>query len=92
MCFDAVRGRLVVFGGFTADGRVGDTREWDGSIWHHLKGDGPPGRAEHDGAFLPGRGFVIFGGVIGDEMEVENRVLSGETWIWNGETWRQVAR
>lgn len=90
LAYDSVRDRLVAFGGFGVERREGDTWEWDGSVWQRASSVGPPARAEHEGTFDPQRGFVIFGGIAGQGMEVEARTKVADTWVWDGREWRRA--
>jgi hypothetical protein len=91
MDFDHARRRMLVFGGFGAEARLGDLWEWDGKTWKELKPEGPAPepRAEHDGAYLPDRGLVIFGGVTGEERAESERVRAADTWWFAGKSWER---
>jgi hypothetical protein len=89
--YDDRRARLVVFGGFGAEARMGDLWEWDGSSWTDRSAPGPEARAEHDGAFVPRRGLVIFGGVVGQGMAVAERKRASDFWAWDGTSWRSLS-
>jgi len=85
-CYDRVRERVVVFGGWDRDNQFrGDTWEWDGRNLERVTSSGPGGRAGHDMAFDPvGGRCLMFGG----------RGVDGfltETWAWDGEAWEMVA-
>lgn len=97
---DAGRGELVLYGGFGETERQGDTWTFDGQGWSGLATDAhaePAGpraepigpRAEHDGAWLPGVGFVVFGGVRGQELSFDARDRSADTWILEPSGWRE---
>jgi len=80
-CFDARRGRMVLFGGLGAEypylGYQTDAWDWDGTAWvlRAYAGGPPPGRENHSMAYDPLRGqTVLFGGfnatgVLGDTWE-----------------------
>lgn len=97
MAYDVRRRRLVVFGGnavlFGSPGAapplLSDTWEWDGGRWHRFAGAGPSARAEAAMVFDAQRGrCVLFGGY---RKEGEATVRLGDTWEFDGQSWRQVA-
>ncbi|HER35586.1 MAG TPA: hypothetical protein ENO19_09000, partial [Halothiobacillaceae bacterium] len=85
--YDAARDRLLVHGGFRAEGRVitdrfADTWAWDQDGWHLLDSDGFGPRDHHAMACdTERREVVLFGG--GDSTGV----MPPGTWAWNGESW-----
>lgn len=97
VAFDSRRGRLVIQGGLgVGDDLPGDTLEWGGaasttpaSKWHRIEdapSGGPGVRNHHAMAFDAARGVaVLFGG-----QDRDIRML-GDTWEWNGKTWKRVA-
>jgi hypothetical protein len=97
MTYDSARHRTVLFGGGTfvrgTPYRLrNDTWEWDGSEWRQAATDGPGVRR------LPGMAYdgerqqvVLFGGVGARSAAEAEPPYFGDTWIWNGESWRQVA-
>jgi hypothetical protein len=86
LTYDAVRGRIVLFGGGVFDGfspiRYRDTWEWDGKAWtERFPALRPPARSGHGLAYDAGRGrTVLFGGSSGSPR------LS-DTWEWDGSAW-----
>jgi len=87
MDYDTANKNIVVFGGFGAEDRGGDTWTWDGKTWKEHTSPGPLARAEHDGAYFPGVGFLIFGGVVGQDMSFSKRDQASDLWIWDGRSW-----
>lgn len=88
MAFDAVRNRVVLFGG-TINGNVsGQTWEYDGSNWTlRSPSTAPQGRIGHAMAFDPVRNrTVMFGGSVSGIFDTLN-----DTWEWDGTTWTQAA-
>ena len=95
----AYDGRVVVlFGGATESGVVGDTWGWDGKDWPRLAVGGPPARTFpavaggwRSRVFLFGGSRVLFG----DDTVAENRDatkrLFADTWTWDGARWTEVA-
>jgi len=82
--FDSVRNRVIVFGGHDGSSTfLGDTWEWDGTVWTLRATSGPPARSQSGLVFDAARGVaVLFGG----------RTSSGmlnDTWEWNGSGWTQ---
>ena len=85
MAFDAVRKRVVLFGGSAIGTLFGDTWEWDGEDWTQVEDMGPTARFNHAVAYDAGRRrVVLFGGNIGG-------ALNADTWEWDGEDWTQVS-
>jgi hypothetical protein len=78
---------VVLFGGSDEGGVLGDTWVWDGANWLEMGGLGPPASHGHAMAYDAGRNeVVLFGG-----STIEQPVtLFGDTWIWNGTTWKQA--
>ncbi|MBL8748174.1 MAG: hypothetical protein JNK78_03375 [Planctomycetes bacterium] len=88
MAYDSVRGRSVLFGGYSpATGVLGDTWEWDGAAWAQVAASGPPVRHYHAMAFDGPRGkTMLFGGrASGGPSSGEN-----DTWEWDGAAWGQL--
>jgi hypothetical protein len=89
MVYDAVRRRVLLFGGqsILATGLVthGDTWEWDGSTWtQRSPANRPPARTAHAMVFdLVRQRVVMFGGI-----DAANGGL-GDTWEWDGSDWLQ---
>lgn len=92
MVFDALRDRVVLFGGNGQSGSwspqpVADTWEWDGAGWRRQwPAASPPARWRHAMAWDEvHQQVVLFGG----EDAVANEF--GDTWVWNGVAWSQPA-
>lgn len=92
-CFDTVRGRTVLFGGFTGS-NVGSGTPWDSSLWEYDGADwrsrptanGPSGRHLHAMAYDSRRGvLVLYGGA------PPGQAGGHETWEWDGTTWTLAA-
>ncbi len=94
MAYDSARGVTVLYGGY--DGALkGDTWEWDGTSWTlrtptDPEGDGDPLPTQAPSlAYDSARGVtVLFGGSI--VPPGSGKVYSGETWEWNGTSWRHA--
>ncbi len=83
LVYDERRGRVVMFGGFSSDARLGDTWEHDGDAWIPRGASGPPPRARHAMAYDAARGeTVVFGGF-------SNLGVLADTWTWDGAAWSQ---
>jgi hypothetical protein len=86
MAYDGARGRLVLFGGYSATQQsLGDVHEWDGGQWFALQpATSPPARFH---AVLAYDGYtrrcVLSGGNGGQ--------LLADTWWWDGVNWTNVA-
>jgi len=102
MAYDAVRQRVVLFGGWANEaGACGvddsrlcaDTWEWDGDQWlvRH-PATSPMGRMYHAVAFDPMRGVVLLQG--GCDDVADTGMCAGgysDTWEWDGTSWRPVS-
>ncbi|NNF58853.1 MAG: hypothetical protein HKN04_11510 [Rhodothermaceae bacterium] len=90
LAYDEVGERLLLFGGFGAEGREATLLAWDGTRWTAIGGDHPTARAEHEGVYVPGEGFLIFGGVIDQGMDYDERVKTNDLWRYDGAQWHGV--
>lgn len=82
LAYDAARQRIVLYGGSTDSGLIGDTWTFDGVVWERgSPGVTPPPRASHTMAYDAARQRVVmFGGVrLGAPLD--------ETWEWDGADW-----
>ncbi len=86
---DALTGRMLMFGGFGASERESELWERRDGQWQMVDATGPEVRAEHDGAFVEDVGYVVFGGVVGQEMATSERRKSNDVWIFSDATWRR---
>lgn len=86
--YDSARGRIVVFGGLTADGVSADTLEFDGQAWVARTFETtPPARWGASMAFDPvRRRMVLFGGAA-DEA---GATPLADTWVYDGTAWQQL--
>lgn len=76
------RGVTALFGGHFDSGRIGDTWEWNGSVWTQRATSGPSPRFGAAMAYDAARAkTVLFGG------SPSTSVGSGETWTWDGSIW-----
>ena len=84
--FDAVRQRLIVFGGFFRGQYFGDTWEWDGDAWTERPEPGPSARNSPRMVYDEARGRVLlFGG------DTRQTGALGDTWEREGVIWRHAA-
>ena len=89
MIFDAVRNKVVLFGGYTFKEKkykkLHDTWEFYDNDWHLISEEGPSAR---NGAAMIfdkiNKEVILFGGSAIDRQYGENK---GETWSWNGKKW-----
>jgi Kelch motif/Galactose oxidase, central domain len=83
-----LNGTVVLFGGDTGTAvQLGDTWIWNGMDWTYRDAPGPPPRAAASMATLNGR-VVLFGGFQGSGAVATSRVFA-DTWIWDGNSWKQ---
>ncbi len=82
MTYDSKSGKVVLFGGGSAEGVLDDTWEYDGTTWAQKSTSGAPGPRQHAGmAFDAARGkVVLFGGIAG-------KTRFTDTWEWDGSQW-----
>jgi hypothetical protein len=86
MAFDSVRGKVVMFGGYTVStGLRDDTWEYDGVSWSQITtSTRPNARYAHATAFDSARGkLVLFGG------NISNNYLN-DTWEYDGVNWARA--
>ena len=95
MAYDAARGRTVMYGGGPFPRRPGpwatDTWEWDGTAWRQVGASGPLGRVAAMVYDAARRQVLMFGGVgapVGERREQPNY---GDTWSWDGASWRKLS-
>jgi hypothetical protein len=81
MAYDAARGVTVLFGGFNATSRHGETWEWNGTLWALRPVIGPSPRSGASLVYDAARCVVVlFGGH-------NNNLFHTDTWEWNGTVW-----
>ena len=85
MAFDAMRDKIVLFGGLSVSGYVNDTWEYDGAAWSQVNtATRPIARDAHTLVYDSQRGkIVLFGGA-----HPANNYLS-DTWEYDGSDWQQ---
>ena len=81
LAYDAVRDRLILFGGYGNGGTLNDTWEWDGARWTQVADTGPDKRYGHKMVF-DGTRVLLFGGVASGYV--------GDTWSWDGQHWTKI--
>jgi len=91
MAWDAVRGRLVMFGGNTTTNNVlGDTWEYDGSAWHVIGSDqSPEPRLEAAMTFNAMTGKVMLFG--GHEEPINMTPSWSDTWEYGADGWSELS-
>lgn len=90
MAYDAVRGEVVLFGGFSvSNGRLGDTWTWNGTNWtQQLPAASPASRNSASMAFHGSTGaIVLFGGFL--RSSVTDSGEGSDTWTWDGTSWTE---
>src|SRR5262249_55126713 len=82
MAYDLARGCTVLFGGQNPNGILGDTWEWNGSIWTQ-RVPSPPPRDNAASVYDPIRArTLLFGGADGS-----SGAALADTWEWDGTHW-----
>jgi hypothetical protein len=89
LTYDAARQRTMLFGGFDGQRSLQDTWEWDGSAWTQVATSGPPARIMFGMAYDTDRHrTIVFGG---SAQPTPGAALFGDTWEWDGTSWREAA-
>jgi hypothetical protein len=90
MAFDAGHGVMVLFGGSSRTGVLGDTWTWDGEAWtEQHPATSPAPRAGATMAYDEAHHqVVLFGGAEGSAHGLPSQ--ESATWTWDGSTWHRV--
>jgi hypothetical protein len=94
MAYDAARRQVVLFGGGKyprTSPWATDTWTWDGTRWSKAADTGPVGRVApmvYDGKR---QDVILFGGVGEAPASGQPQPDFGDTWAWNGQSWRKVS-
>jgi hypothetical protein len=91
MVYDSQQGYSILFGGQAASGELlGDTWAYSGGCWRQWQmktGQGPSPRCGHALVFDESlQAVVLFGGIDNNDQPL------GDTWVFDGRSWRQVLR
>jgi cysteine-rich repeat protein len=91
LAYDSVRKRVVLFGGYSPAGLLGDTWEWDGTDWIEMKpATSPPQRRAAQLAYDRVRQVtVLFGGSDANALMSLDANGLDDTWEWNGVNWTE---
>ncbi|MCA9319106.1 MAG: hypothetical protein KDB53_00155 [Planctomycetes bacterium] len=85
ICWDEGRNKLVVFGGNSPSGLLGDTWEWDPNtnVWTELMIPGPSNRQFSSMTWNPAtQDIILFGGLAaGVHLNDTWRLVSGLVWV-----------
>ena len=84
------RNRVLLYGGWTTDGVLADTWEWDGIGWiHRVPAENPGPRFSASTTFDTAQGrALLFGGLGSTAPQLE--LAPAGLWEWNGTTWARV--
>lgn len=92
---ETANGGVLLFGGIPAQRSAAwpaETLELKDNAWIQVASDGPAGRARTGLAFDRKRGeVVLFGGVGAAPSGSREQPFFGDTWIWNGRSWRKAS-
>jgi hypothetical protein len=84
LTYDAVREKVVLFGGYGAASTSNETWELDATGWtKRTLPTSPPGRMAHSATF-DGSHVLVFGGAAADG------VFFGDLWRYDGATWTEL--
>ena len=90
LAYDEATRQLVLFGGERLNGYAGATRIWNGRGWSAPSGPQPAARENAGMVYdAASRQVVLFGGCC--DMTNNNFASFGDTWVWNGRSWRRIA-
>ncbi|MCA8970584.1 MAG: hypothetical protein KDC95_12395 [Planctomycetes bacterium] len=89
MAFDAIRQRVVVFGGCDGTTYLADTWEFDGSTWRQASPVAVPSpRSRCTMTYDPSRGRVVLHG--GKGGTPTNYIWLSDTWEYDGSNWSRI--
>ena len=89
--YDRARDRFVAFGGSTGPGSAnGTTWEYDGERWTRLSVSSPPPRQAHAMVYDERRRRTIVFGGMGQGAAGQQPPMLGDTWEFDGRTWKQI--
>lgn len=90
--YDVRRDRFVAFGGSAGrGGALGGTWEFDHQQWRKVAIEGPSPRQGHVMVFDAGRNRVVLFGGMGSGGPGQTPPTYGDTWEYDGTTWKQVS-
>jgi hypothetical protein len=88
--YDRARKQIVLFGGYSTDGMLGDTWTWDGTTWSAYTGVSPPPRRSAQlGYDVVRQRVVLFGGTAATTLTIGNAPGLTDTWEWDGTAWSE---
>ena len=89
LVYDSRMRRMVLLGGYQSPNPPALEEVWrfDGEGWGRLPGTGPAARSLCGAAYDSRRDRVILFGGVGNNGYTD---LKGDTWEWDGESWRQA--
>jgi hypothetical protein len=97
LAYDAARGRVVMFGGFTGGNTqqyLDDTWEWDGARWHPMTpAFSPSPRSGHLMAYAPWLGGVVLAAgeyVVKPKPWIHLPRYPDDLWLWDGVRWTRL--
>jgi hypothetical protein len=84
LAYDSTRHRTVLYGGHNGGGDLGDTYEFDGSVWWSWGPAVTPGPLQQHAMVYDAASqrVLLFGGYA-------NNLLTSNTWEWDGSNWTQ---
>jgi Galactose oxidase, central domain len=90
MTYDSDRNVMLLFGGWSNNGRVklADMWQWDGKDWTEIKlsGNKPGGRGIAGMVYDPNRKVAVLFGGDGEKGKLK------DTWEWDGTKWSEVKK
>jgi N-acetylneuraminic acid mutarotase len=89
-----LNGKAVLFGGAGDEGsdydhELADTWTYDGTKWTRRSASGPSPRESAAMATLNGT-VVLFGGYDPSAGDAVSTLYDGDTWTWDGTTWKEL--
>ncbi len=90
MAYDPIHHNVVLFGGWTSAGALGDTWTWDGTRWMQLHPAQSPQPGAYGGmVFDSAIGKLVFHGG-GSVFPYGGTGDGADTWGWDGSTWKHL--
>lgn len=92
MAFDPETGQVVMFGGLGANGSLGDTWIWSGTVWTEVHPQSSPlTRFGASMVYDPRlHGLVLFGGSPDQPISASQQGNLDATWLWTGTGWSRI--
>jgi hypothetical protein len=99
MAYDPLRSKVVLYGGYNAEGLQQDTWEFDGTTWQKVNTAGPGPRGGFSMVYDADMKMVILFGGNAWKKKVDSTIspdgeiwdVRSDTWGWNGISWKKIS-